>query len=182
MYRKTVTVIIIIIVVFCFVVITNLQGMIYNIPLFFFYLRAGFKPWIWRWRRNGVTGWNSKSLAIHFHTKPLGHFKFPSPYLKNVLLVESHHNILLLTTASSWVEGGCLGCPGASTVISQPLDSKTLPLIAIPEPWASRQGHPARHPSPVVGGKQKNNSYKKKQRLHNALSNVVPNSRYAETV
>jgi len=26
------------------------------------------------------------------------------------------------------VEGGCLGCPRASTVISQPLDSKMLPI------------------------------------------------------
>ena len=43
-----------------------------------------------------------------------------------------------LTTALSWVEGGCPGCPEASTLISQPLDSKTLPSLAIPatQPWA----------------------------------------------
>ena len=53
------------------------------------------------------------------------------------------------TTASSWVEGGCLGCPGASTLISQPLDRKTLPCLAIPatHPWATilhtgTSGHP----------------------------------------
>jgi len=43
-----------------------------------------------------------------------------------------------LATALSWVEGGCPGYPGASTVISQPLDSKMLRWLAIPatQPWA----------------------------------------------
>ena len=31
------------------------------------------------------------------------------------------------------MEGGCQGCPGVSTVISQPLDGNTLPWLAIPE-------------------------------------------------
>ena len=54
-----------------------------------------------------------------------------------------------LTTASSWVEGGCPGCPEASSVISQPLDSKTLPWLAIPaaQPWAPTHTGTSRHPS-----------------------------------
>jgi len=51
------------------------------------------------------------------------------------------------TTALSWVEGGCLGCPGASTLISQPLDRKTLPWLAIlathpqaPSPYTGTSG------------------------------------------
>jgi len=36
-----------------------------------------------------------------------------------------------LTTASRCLEDGCLGCLGASTEISQHLDSKTLPWMAI---------------------------------------------------
>ena len=43
------------------------------------------------------------------------------------------------------LSGKCVpGCPGASTVISQPLDSKLLPWLAIPttQPWAPTQGHP----------------------------------------
>mgnify|MGYP007058652236 CR=1 FL=1 len=47
---------------------------------------------------------------------------------------------------SSWVEGGYPGCPGSSAVISQPLDSKMLPWLAIPtthgQPWALTHGHP----------------------------------------
>ena len=37
-----------------------------------------------------------------------------------------------LTTASSCMEDRCPGCLGASTDISQPLDSETLPWLAIP--------------------------------------------------
>jgi len=80
----------------------------------------------------------------------------------------SYNVDLALTTASSWVEGGCPGCPGASTVISQPLDSKTLPWLAIPatQPWTPIQGQPGTHHTDyrgkrekkggVLGGKQKN--------------------------
>ena len=170
--------------------------MIYHIPLFFFYLHAGFKPWIWRWRRNGVTGWNSKSLALWQYISIQNHWdilNFTVHIWRMFCLLKIL--ILLLTTALSRVEGGCLRSWGASTVISQSLDSKTLPCPAIPalQPWASTQGHPGTHHTVItverekkrgglVGGKQKNNSYKKKPRLHNALSNVVPNSRYSETV
>ena len=131
---KTVTVIIII-VVFCFVVVTNLQGMIYHIPLSFFYLHTGFKPWIWRWRRNGITGWNSKSLALWQYVSIQNHWdilNFAVHIWKMFCLLKIL--ILLLTTALSRVEGGCLGCWGASTVISQLLDSKRLPCLAIPGP------------------------------------------------
>ena len=79
--------------------------------------------------------------------------------------------IILLTTAMSWVEGGYPGRPGASTVISQPLDSKMLPRLEIPatQPWAPTQGHLGtchtvitvkrereKKKKGVVGGKQKN--------------------------
>ena len=37
-----------------------------------------------------------------------------------------------LTTASSCMEDRCPGCLGASTEICQPLDSETLPWLAIP--------------------------------------------------
>ena len=52
--------------------------------------------------------------------------------------LQGRAHFFMLTTASSWVEGGCPGCPRASTVISQPLDSKTLPWLAVPatQPWA----------------------------------------------
>ena len=42
------------------------------------------------------------------------------------------------------LSGRCVpGCPGASTVISQPLDSKTLPWLAIPttQPHTGTSGH-----------------------------------------
>ena len=43
----------------------------------------------------------------------------------------------------SWVEGGYPGRPGASTVISQPLDSKMLLRLEIPatQPWTPTQWH-----------------------------------------
>ena len=74
-------------------------------------------------------------------------------------------DLVSLTTALSWVGGGC---PGASTVISQPLDSKTLPWLAIPvtQSWAPTQEHlgtshtvitvEREKKGGVVGGKQKN--------------------------
>ena len=49
-----------------------------------------------------------------------------------------------LTTAPSCMEDRCPGCLGASTEISQPLDSETLPWLAIPatQPWAPTSSHP----------------------------------------
>ena len=59
---------------------------------------------------------------------------FPKPRQFKVMLRNS------LTTASSCMEDRCLGCLGASTEISQPLDSETLPWLAIPatQPWAHK--------------------------------------------
>ena len=111
---------------------------------------------------------------------------------------------IYLAASSSWVEGGCPGCAGASIVISQPLDSKTLSWLEIPatQPWAPTQAHPgSRHTvitvkrekqkkkGGIVGGKTKNkksttaenNHLKKKQRPHNAFPNEVPNGHYTET-
>ena len=83
-------------------------------------------------------------------------------------------------------------------MISQALDSKTLPWLAIPatQPYAPTQGHPGtchtmitverEKKGRVVGGKQKNkrtinaenNALKKIP--YNALPNVLPNIRYSE--
>ena len=89
-----------------------------------------------------------------------------------------------------------MGCPGAFTVISQSLDSKTLPWLAIPanpavSPHTGTSGHLSHcdnsgEKKGVEEGKQKikksinveNTGLKKKQRTHNALPNVVPNSPY----
>ena len=46
---------------------------------------------------------------------------------------------LKLTNCLAWVEGGCLGYPGASTVASQPLD-RILP------PWLANPRDPAMSP------------------------------------
>ena len=107
-----------------------------------------------------------------------------------------------LITASSRVEGGCRRCPGASTVINQPLDSKTLLWLAIPttQPLAPTQGHPGtRHAVITVergkkrrgigmeaekSGKRyrwKNNRLKKSKVSHNALPNLVLDSLSTET-
>ena len=56
---------------------------------------------------------------------------------------------LKLTTASSWVEGGCPACPGTFTVTSQPLDNKTLPMASNPRnpamsPHTGTSGHSSR--------------------------------------
>ena len=47
-------------------------------------------------------------------------------------LFEKKNYIKQLTTASSCMEDRCPGCLAASTEISQPLDSETLPWLAIP--------------------------------------------------
>ena len=60
-----------------------------------------------------------------------------------------------LTTASSCMEDRCPGCLGASTEISQLLDSETLPWLAIPatQPWAPTSSHPGTCHTELNSGK-----------------------------
>lgn len=65
-------------------------------------------------------------------------FSFSSPFaIGDVHTVVPSASYCKLTTASIWMEDRCPWCLGASTEISQPLDSETLPWLAIPptQPW-----------------------------------------------
>ena len=54
------------------------------------------------------------------------------------------------------MEDRCPGCLGASNEISQPLDSETLPWLAIPatQPWAPTSSHPGTCHTELNSGKR----------------------------
>ena len=93
----------------------------------------------------------------------IAHFRWPSASQKRACLSSLTDRIWLysvllplLTTASSCMEDRCLGCLGASTEISQPLDSETLPWLAIPvtQPWAPTSSHPGTCHTELNSGKR----------------------------
>ena len=81
--------------------------------------------------------------------------------------------ILLLTTALNWVECGCPGCPGASAVISQPLDSEPMasnPCNPTMSPHTGASGHPGTRHTMVTVDKKKKRKGETSKKIIKALS------------
>ena len=65
------------------------------------------------------------------------------------------------------MEDRCPGCLGASTEISQPLDSEMLPWLAIPatQPRAPTQCHPGTRHNEIHSGKREMGRGKKTSKI-----------------
>ena len=90
-----------------------------------------------------------------------------------------------LTTASSCMEDRRPGFLGASTEISQPLDSETLPWPAIPatRPWAPTSSHPGTCHTELNSGKREGGGggRKKTGRITPSSATKTTSIRHAET-